>query len=385
MTDGQDRVAAEAIDALQRAVAATDDSLAAMGAIEQLQSRFEATVLGLVEEPDIWRAAQAAYAQAREALNHARGCLEELQVQVAAAQSPDVQSRAWAEQLVTLNERLQSQLTIAGQQASRFYELMRPTLIAVYLQHATRVPRWAETWPLDAEQAKRAWEQLRAGAEAPQVEGLDLQLAEFRWDVGWPQQRIASVVGLSQPAIAARLARIELQFSFEVAAAHVREQASADGFRVTRWYPVVSRGPQDRVGELVLESDECIVQLDVLVASGDTGAPKRGVNLGRSVSLDLFRLEAAAQRQRAAKRTVTGLAVYFRDRGIIGYFTTHEVARAVRLMGRLPTEAILQQLRETLGPARTLSELVERSDHPLTVATNNPGGTTSGNTKPGEE
>lgn len=370
MTDERDRAAAEVLDVLQRAVAATDESLAALGSIEQLQSRFEATIVALVEEAEIWSVATEAYAQAKDALNHARGCLEELQVQVAASHSSDVKSRAWAEQLVIWNEKLQSQLTVASQQASRFYELMRPMLIDIHLQHATRTPRWSESWPLDAEQAKRAWEQLRAGADSAQVESLDLQLAEFRWDVGWPQQRIASVVGLSQPAIAARLVRLELLLSFEVAAGHIRERASADGFRVVRWYPVVSRGPREPLSELVLESNKCIIQVDVMVASGDTGAQRRGA-LGRSISLDLFRLEAAAQRQRAGKRMVTGLAVYFRDRGTVGYFTTQEVARTVRLMGRLPTEAILQQLRETLVPARTLSELVERAEQPRIVPPSN--------------
>lgn len=111
---GTERTAAEAIEVLQRAIAATDESLAALTSIEQLQYRLEETVINLVEEPEIWNAAQSAYAQAREALNHARGCLEELQVQIAAAQSPEVQSRAWAEQLVALNEKLQSQLTVAS-------------------------------------------------------------------------------------------------------------------------------------------------------------------------------------------------------------------------------------------------------------------------------
>lgn len=371
-----ERTATEAIEVLQRAIAATDESLAAMTSIEQLQGRFEETVLNLVEGPELWKAAQSAYEQARTALNHARGCLEELQVQIAAAQSPEVQSRAWAEQLVALNEKLQSQLTVASQQASRFYELIRPTLIAVHLQHATRVPRWAETWPLDADRAKNAWKRLSAGADMLQVGEFDLQLAEFRWDVGWPQQRIASVVGLSQPAVAARLARQELLLSLEVAAEQVREQAEGERFRVVRWYPVVSRGPQEPIGELVLESDECVVQLDVLVASGETGAPKRGVTPWRTSPLDLLRLETTARRQRIAKRTVTGLAVYFRDRGIVGYFPTQEVAAVVRRWGRLPTEAILQQLRETLGPARTLEELIERSERPATDATSSVGGST---------
>lgn len=382
---GTERTAAEAIEVLQRAIAATDESLAAMTSIEQLQYRLEETVINLVEEPEIWNAAQSAYAQAREALNHARGCLEELQVQIAAAQSPEVQSRAWAEQLVALNEKLQSQLTVASQQASRFYELIRPALIAVHLQYATRVPRWAETWPLDAERAKNAWKRLGADADVFQVGEFDLQLAEFRWDVGWPQQRIASVVGLSQPAVAARLGRLELLLSVEIAAEQIREQAAEEGFHTIRWYPIISRLPQEPVGELVLESDECTIQLDILVASGETGTAKRGIGPWRSSPLDLLRLEATARRQWRAQRTVTGMAVYFRDRGVVGYFPTQEVATALRRLGRLPTETLLQQLRETLGPARTLRELIERSERPALDSTSSRGGTRPAGDDRGEE
>lgn len=360
MTDN----AAEAIEALNRAIVATDEALAAMGSIEQVQSRFEAGILSLIQEPEIWQAAQDGYARARDALHHARGCLEELQSQIAGTQAPQLQSRTWAEQLVALNEKLQMHLTDAQHQTSRFYESVRPVLIDVYLQHATRMPRWTEAWPLDAERAKAALQRLRAGAESLQLDEFDFQLAEFRWDVGWPQQRIASVVGLSQPSVAARLAKFETLLSLEIGAEHVRKQAEGEQFQVTRRHIVASRGTRTPTSELLLESDECTIQLDLLIASGETSASKRAVAQDRGFSLDLLRLESAAQRQRMAKRTITGLAVYFRDRGSVGYFTTQEVAQTVRLLGRLPTEAILQRLRETMELARTPAELIERSNRP---------------------
>jgi hypothetical protein len=357
--------AVEALDALRRSIAATDAALAALGSVDQLQERLEPAVLRLVEEPDIWRAAQDAYAGARVSLQHARGCLEELQSQITRAQSGDLQARAWADRIVDLNEKLQSHLAAAAQEAGRSYELLRPALISFNLEQATRVPRWTDTWPADAESAKQALERLRAGVDAVQVDALDLQLAEFRWDVGWPQQRIAQVVGLSQPSIAARLARLEALLSLEVAATHVRRQAERDGFRVIRSHVAVGRGSREPSGEVLLERGDLVAKLDVLVAAGSTGAARRAPGLDGSLVLDVLRLDAAGPRQPHASRLdVSGFAVYYRDRGTVGYFTPTEVAQVLRALGRLPAETILQRLRETVAPAGTPKELVERIAQP---------------------
>lgn len=358
----------EALALLRQALSATDEALAISASLDQLQERFETIVQALIDEPEVLTAAQKNLSEAKTALFNARGCLEEMLSQIAQDQSPEVQSRAWADQFVDLNERLQAALTNASQQATRLYEMMRPSLIKHYLQNATRVPRWGDTWPVDFEMAVTAIEHIAASNEAGLVEELDVQLARFRWEVGWPQHRIAAVVGLSQPSVAARLARIEAVISLEMAAKRVREQADKEQFRLIRGHSSPGRASRGPVADIVLENNECVIELELLVAAGQTGTARRSTPLGHSAALDYFRLQAAERRQRAAGRIVNGLAVYFREKGFVGYYTIAELADAVRRLGGLPVETVLQRLRESVEPARTLAELLLRAECPATTS-----------------
>lgn len=356
----------EALMLLRRALAATEESLAALSSLDQLQDRFETAVLPLIEEPELWAAAQRSQDDAKQALLHARGCMEEMISQVTSGQAQETQARAWADQIVDLNERLQASIASASQQATLFYESIRPTLIAHYLRHSTKMPRWADTWPKDVELATRVLERIARSGVAGLVEHLDVELARLRWEVGWPQQRIAAVAGLSQPSVAARLARVDTLVSLEVGAQHIRRQADREQLRFVSWHVLPPRGGRSPTGEMILRTDDYVIQLEVLVAAGETGVARRGPMAGRAASLDYLRLEFAERRQRAAERALNGVAVYLRDRGTVGYYTAAEVVDAVRRFGSLPAESLLQSLRETLEPAWTIADLLGRAERPAT-------------------
>ena len=352
----------EALTLLRRTLAATEEALSVSASIEQLQERFESAVLPVIGESEAWSTASTSQQEAKKALLQARTGLEEMLAQITRGQSPDTQVRAWADQFIDLNERLQTALTNAGQQATRLFESMRPTLVAHYLEHATRVPRWGETWPFDVDEATQALERIATGSESGATEELDIQLARFRWQVGWQQQKIASVVGLSQPSVAARLGRIETLISLEVGAKHVRDQAAKEQFKLKRWHVLNTRSARGTVGEVVLEAKDYVVQLDLLVASGETGTARRTGTMDRGMLLDYFRLETSERRQRALERTINGVAVYYRDRGLVGYYTKAVLADAMRRFGSLPAETVLQSLRDTVEPAWMLAELVSQGE-----------------------
>lgn len=348
----------EALRLLQQALGVADEALSLVASLEQLQDRFEDSVLPLLSEAGIWEATLASRKGAKQALFQARGCLDEMLHQVAQAQVPDMQIRAWADQLVELNEKLQASLASAGQQVAKSYELLRPTLVAQYLEHATRSPRWAETWPFDVEEAGKALDRISTGQEVGPVEELDIQLARFRWDVGWPQQRMAQVVGLSQPSVAARLGRMEAWISLAVASSHVRDLANAEDYQVVRTSILAGRGSRGPVGEFALEKEACRVELRLLVAAGETGAARRSVGADRSYSLDFLRWEISRERPRLSRCVVDGIALYLRDRGVVIFYTADQVAGAAgRLRGSTP-EAVLQHLITASDPARTLEGLV---------------------------
>lgn len=351
----------EALRLLRQALGASDEALGLVASLQQLQDRFEDTVVPLLDEPAVWHTTLASQESARQALYHARGCVEEMLNQIAQAQAPAMQARAWADQLVDLNERLQAALANAGQQVAKFYELMRPTLVAHYLEHATRSPRWAETWPFDVEVANQALERITAGEEFGPVEELDLQLARFRWEVGWPQQKMASVVGLSQPSVATRLARMETLISLSVAGSHVRRQAVAEGFQVIRSSAMPGRSSRGPSGEFVLERGNCLVELQLLMAAGESGTGRRGAGTDRAFGLDFLRWDMQRERRRLDACVIDGVALYLRDRGIVTFYTTAQVAEAARRLRGSAAEAILQHLATAVAPARTLTELTEKT------------------------
>lgn len=357
----------EALRLLRQALGASDEALALVASLQQLQDRFEDTVVPLLDEPAVWNTALTSQESARQALYHARGCVEEMLNQIAQAQAPEMQTRAWADQLVDLNERLQAALANAGQQAARFYEVIRPTLVTHYLEHATRSPRWADTWPFDVEEANRALERITAGEEFGPAEELDIQLARFRWEVGWPQQKMASVVGLSQPSVATRLARMEAWISLSVASSHVRRQAKTEGFHIVRSNVMPGRSPRGPIGEFVLEKESCLVELQLLIAAGETGAGRRGTGADRSSSLDFLRWEVKRERRRLDACVVDGVALYLRDRGFVTFYTTAQVAEVAQRLRGSATETILQHLTTAVESARTLTELTQRAtnaNHP---------------------
>lgn len=354
----------EALALIRTALASTEEALAASSSLEQLQERFEKVVSPLIDESELMTAVYTSQSEVKKLLFHARGCLEEMLTQMTRGHSPDAQTRAWADQFVDLNERLQTLLTQASQQATRIYESLRPTLIAHYLQYATRTPRWEETWPFDANLAKEALERIATESDFGPVDDLDIQLARFRWEVGWPQQRMATIVGLSQPAVATRLGRIEALISLEVATKHVRDHAAKEQIRLVRWNVLAGKGSRTSSGDLVLETDKYTIQLELLTVTGETGNMRRTTTGDRAASLDYLRLESADRRQLAGGQSVSGIAVYFRDRGIVGYYTTAELAEAMRRFRNLPTLTVLQYLKERVEPAWTIKGLLQRAERP---------------------
>ncbi|TAK28179.1 MAG: hypothetical protein EPO21_23090 [Chloroflexota bacterium] len=352
----------QALVLLRRSIAAADEALSAMASLDQLDDRFDVVALRLIDEPEIWSAANNSLDQAKQALFHARGCLDEILSQVTRGQAQETQARAWADQLVDLNERLQSTLAHASQQASQFYETLRPTLISHYLEHSTKVPRWADTWPRDVEAASKALLTIAHNPEKLGVDQLDIQLARFRWEVGWSQQRIASIAGLSQPSVAARLSKMDSLISSQVGTDLALAQIEREGAQIVRWHVLGGRGARGSDSEIVVELEGCTVHLELLVATGESGAGRRAAASARGTSLDYLRLEFADQRQRSAGRSAYGIAIYYRDRGVVGYYTAAEVVDALRRFGNQSAEAILQRLRDILEPSRTIREFLQRAE-----------------------
>jgi DNA-binding XRE family transcriptional regulator len=352
----------EAADALRRALSATDEALRAVSAVEQVWAGLLGSTQTLVRDGEAWAAAGDSYREAEQQLHRARGYLEQVLTQVLRGQEPEARARAAIDELVRLHAQMQNALDEATNLAKRSYESMRPAIMAYYLAHATRRPRWIENWPHDAEAVAAALAELETEGDINLVDQLDIALARFRWEVGWSQQQMAEVAGVSQPSVAARLGRIEGLLNLRVGLSHVVQQAARDNFRVTASRIRTVRDPRGATAEIELESNKYSVQLDLLVASGDGGAPRRGGAPERGIPLDYHRLLRARAGSRARDGLVQGVAIYSRDTGAVGYYTATEFAEQLAQIGRTPVGVWLEQLQQTRPPVWSLRDLVERLD-----------------------
>lgn len=351
------RLVPEAALLLSQAISTADECLTLVASLKQVQERLEAAGLPLTAEPDVWAGAQQGLEQSERALQHARGCFEEMLSQLTSSRQAGG-TRAWVDQYVRLNDQLQKNISRAGQHASRVYELVRPAIVEYYLQEATRNPKWTEVWPRDAETAIKVLDRLAEEVGSSSLDALDVQLARLRWEVGWSQPEIAQVAGISQPSVASRLGRVETQINLEVAVELIRAQAATEDFAVRHWKVSSATGP---AAEVRLTADGTDLWLEVLVAAGESGA-RRGPASGRGPAFDFLRMEATRAYQSSDGGPVRGIAVYFRDSGFVGFYTLGQVGNLLRQLGRVPTELVLQRLREQEGTARTLKELLRRAE-----------------------
>lgn len=357
MESADERALPDAALRFARAVAIADEAASALAGVGRLLK--EADRLHGVGElhQDAWETAVTRQSQAEGNLADLREALLAIGSRLADAAAPSSKRLLWADQFVSAYGRLQANLAELNQIAASAFEAVRPAIIDQYLNYAPPASRWLDSWSRDGELARHSLQQLSED-RAVGADQLDVALARLRWELGWPQLRIAEVVGLSQPSIASRLARIEGLISADVATSKVAEQGESEHFRLLGKRVTTNGIGRTVTGEIHLDRGD--VTLNVIVLLAATDMENRGRTTSeRGVALELIPLlEQAGPHQFQLIREVRALALYARDRGVVAYYPAAPVAKAIRQRGGLPLDAFLRRLREAVRPVATLSDLV---------------------------